>query len=78
MTGGSADETLGDREGREHRPPDTGWNYVGLVDTLRFGTIRESQQTCSLCVRPMGGATVTGKRGRAGLIRKREPRRNGP
>jgi hypothetical protein len=45
---------------------------AGLEEVLREG------QTCSLCVRPMGGVTMTEKRGRGGPARKHKPRRHGP
>src|SRR5215217_1781226 len=35
-------------------------------------------QTCSLCVRPMGGGTMTEKRVRGGPPRKHKPHRHGP
>src|SRR5215204_3817861 len=43
------------------------------------GTVDElAGQTCSLCVRPIGGVTVTEKRGRGGPPQKHKPHRHGP
>jgi hypothetical protein len=58
------------------RSPDS----PGLCVRLRVGqsSFGDGAQTCSLCVRPMGGVTMTEERGYGGQPRKHEPRRYGP
>lgn len=46
--------------------------YITIYNT------RRPSQTCSLCVRPMGGVTTTEKRGRGDPSRGCEPHRHGP
>ena len=58
-------------------PTCSSWIFEGPALTLALMQ-RSAWQTCSLCVQPMGGVTMTQKRGRDVPPRKHEPHRHGP